>query len=137
MVVELKSPVDVGYNCIAWAGSDPSRWWWPIAGYWPRGIKRELTLKAFEEAYRSIGFEVCHSEYYEEGFEKIAVYADEDKRPQHAARQLRSGRWTSKLGQGPDVEHDLHEIRGFVLHYDSMTDYGRVMLIMKKSINNF
>lgn len=27
----LTSPEDRGYNCIAWAAGDLSRWWWPDA----------------------------------------------------------------------------------------------------------
>jgi hypothetical protein len=32
--------------------------------------------------------------------------------PTHAARQLPSGRWTSKLVLREDIEHDLHALSG-------------------------
>ncbi|MCI0637958.1 MAG: hypothetical protein L0Y72_23715 [Gemmataceae bacterium] len=32
--------------------------------------------------------------------------------PTHAARQLPTGRWSSKLGPSEDIEHDLHALEG-------------------------
>ena len=46
--------------------------------------------------------------------------------PKHAARQLPSGRWTSKLGFLEDIEHALHDLEG--------TEYGAVVLVMKRPI---
>ena len=57
------------------------------------------------------------------GFEKIALFALLEV-PKHASRQLPSGRWTSKLGEMEDVEHDLHDLTGMV--------YGSVVLVMKR-----
>ena len=45
----------------------------------------------------------------EVGWEKVALYVDHDDVPTHMARQLRSGYWTSKLGQGIDITHDTVE----------------------------
>jgi hypothetical protein len=47
----------------------------------------------------------------EPGLEKIAIFA-KGGRPTHAARQLGSGRWTSKLGRAEDIEHDLRALEG-------------------------
>ncbi len=44
--------------------------------------------------------------------------------PEHAARQLANGRWTSKLGRAEDIEHQLHDLEGEV--------YGTVALLMKR-----
>ena len=45
----------------------------------------------------------------EEGFEKIALYADGDEY-MHASRQLETGKWTSKMGLvGERIEHDTPE----------------------------
>ena len=60
---------------------------------------REETLTAFEQAFVSLGYTGCAEEAAEVGFEKIAVFADQDGLPTHAARQLIGGRWTSKLGR--------------------------------------
>ena len=97
------------YNCIAWAAGDTSQPWWPDAGgdgYWPEGVPREETVDAFIAAYQSIGYTSCANGDCEDGVEKIAIYANANGRPTHAARQLPNGKWTSKLGQLQDIEHE-------------------------------
>ncbi len=97
------------YNCIAWAAGESDRFWWPDSmgvGYWPEGIPRQESVGAFVEAYRTIGYEVCHDSQLESGFDKVAIYTDGTGKPTHAARLLREGRWTSKLGKSVDIEHD-------------------------------
>jgi len=44
--------------------------------------------------------------------------------PTHAARQLENGRWTSKLGELEDIEHDLHHLASGA--------YGAVVQILKR-----
>ena len=107
----VTSPTDPAYNCIAWAASDSLRFWWPVRQnpfvYWPRGVARDETLEAFIHAFETLGFAVCDNTNVEERFEKIAIYANAAGVPKHAARQLRNGRWTSKLGRDVDIEHTL------------------------------
>ena len=68
---------------------------------------------------------MCNSIAYEEGFEKVAIYIDTHGKPTHAARQLSSGIWTSKLGQLEDIEHSkLDDITG--------SQYGSVGVILKR-----
>jgi hypothetical protein len=69
---------------------------------------------------------VCGQADLEPGFEKIAPFADADGLPTHAARQLPGGRWTSKLGELEDIEHDLNDVAG--------TAYGTVVQIMKRPL---
>ena len=77
------------------------------------------------QAFRTLGYEVCENERLETGFEKIAIYAEIDGELKHAARQLESGRWTSKLGGWEDIEHStLAALEG--------KEYGRVMRLMKR-----
>ena len=123
----ITSPAETQYNCVAWAIGTTADWWWPDAAsqfFWPAGITRDLTLPAFEELFAAHGYVVCQLDALEPGFEKIAVFATPDHRPQHAARQLASGRWTSKLGMLEDIEHDLHHLAGGI--------YGSVVLLMKR-----
>ena len=104
----VTSPQTPRYNCIAWAAGDTRKWWWPDPSpfaYWPPAIPRENTLPRFIEAFRTLGYEPCADAGLEAGFEKVAVYADGDGFPTHAARQLASGVWTSKLGREEDIEH--------------------------------
>lgn len=82
-------------------------------------------MAAFQEAFQSLGFGVCQKEDLESGFEKIALFAD-DNVPEHAARQLPNGRWTSKLGELEDIEHGLHDLEG--------VEYGKVVMLMKRPI---
>ncbi len=55
------------------------------------------------------------------------MFADALGLPTHAARQLASGRWTSKLGKAEDIEHDLHDLEGDL--------YGIVVLLMKRPLS--
>src|ERR1700722_18075384 len=107
-------PTDV-YNCIAWAlGDQPNNWWPNGKGFWP-GLKKgqELppTLEVFFEAFATRGYGSCASPALEAGFEKVALYA-KGSEITHAARQLASGHWSSKLGPYVDIEHELEQIEG-------------------------
>ena len=126
---EVTSPAERDYNCIAWAFGDKSRWWWPdkyLQYYWPPNVKRDETLESFIEAFENMGFEICEKAEREEGFEKISIYTKHDHNPTHAARQLENGKWTSKLGQSEDIEHNFDSITG--------PFYGSVAVIMKRPI---
>jgi hypothetical protein len=98
---QVTSPADPRYNCIAWAGGGTSDWWWPLESdrrtYWPVGASREVALTAFVAAFGVLGYAADSTESGEPGFEKVALFADPGGVPTHAARQLPSGRWTSKL----------------------------------------
>src|SRR5438045_6954499 len=100
---QVTSPRDGDYNCIAWAAGDTHTWWWPAQAvgreYWPPGVPRERTRDAFVAVFASLGYRLCEGEVWEAGYEKIALFADQDGRPTHAARQLPNGRWSSKLGK--------------------------------------
>jgi hypothetical protein len=125
----ITSPVSSDYNCIAWAAGDTERWWWPLAGsfaYWPSNVPVQETLDAFIKAFGTLGFIPCESQNIEHGHEKIAMYVDDTGKPTHAARQLTNGRWTSKLGQGQDIEHELEGLTGAV--------YGVVAQVLKRPI---
>lgn len=113
------------YNCIAWAAGDADRWWWPSPeAYWPPGIAEDATLECFVAAFRTRGYEPCADGALEDGFEKVALYADAAGIPTHAARQLPSGRWTSKLGTEVDIEHTLPGLEG--------PAYGKVTVFLRR-----
>ena len=106
-VYEVTSPETPEYNCMVWAAGDSTRWWWPLSGaHWPSGAPRMETVDSFRIAFETMGYEVCPGQEYEQGFEKVAIYAHTDGVPTHVARQLENGRWTSKLGDWEDIEHD-------------------------------
>ena len=121
------------YNCIAWAGNDDTEKWDPDATtgrYWPdeRIVPRGLDVENFVKLYHyEGGYVPCDNSDLEEGFEKIALFVGLDKEVTHAARQLPSGKWTSKLGDWEDIEHDA---------LDALVGdwYGTVARILKRPI---
>jgi hypothetical protein len=130
------SPRGHQYNCIAWAVGDTAKWWWPtnapgdVPRFWPDGVPREETLAAFTLAmatldYAPVDNESRDKENPEPGFEKLALFVDARGVPTHAARQLRVGRWTSKLGAWEDIEHDLHALEGSI--------YGTVAIVFRRT----
>lgn len=124
------SPATPDYNCIGWAAGEDDRFWWPRPEpdyYWPPGVPREVTLSAFVAAFSTLGYAVCKTPSLEKGYEKIAIYADSAGLPTHAARQLPSGRWTSKLGCNVDIEHTLMGITG--------PEYGTVKKYMRRRVS--
>jgi hypothetical protein len=108
----ITSPRTRLYNCIAFAAGETHRWWWPVAAYWPAGIPNEETIDAFVAAFGTLGYSTCEDGNLETGFVKVAIYVDQSGTPTHMARQLISGKWTSKCGSLEDIEHDTLEILG-------------------------
>jgi len=118
------SPETPAYNCIGWAIGRSDLMMWPDKQVsWPPLCPLEETIDAFTVAFRNLGYESCKDEQFEQGFEKIALYAKEGK-PKHAARQLANERWTSKLGQNVDIEHDLLDLEG--------PEYGQVVMFFRR-----
>jgi hypothetical protein len=123
---QICSPETRDYNCIGWAVGRNDLFMWPDKYnqmFWPLLCPREETIDAFIAAFRFFGYEPCENDHQEEGFDKIALYAQEGK-PKHAARQLANGRWTSKLGQNVDIEHDLLDLEG--------PKYGQVLMFFHR-----
>jgi hypothetical protein len=117
------------YNCIAWAGGDTTRKWDPdpTAGrYWPENVPRTLDVESFVQLFAlQGGYSPCESDVLERGFEKIALYISPSEEVTHAARQLPSGAWTSKLGDWEDIEHKT--LSGLESAF-----YGRVAKILRR-----
>ena len=126
---KVTSPCDDKYNCIAWAAGDASKWWWPGAGgkeYWPSHAPRTETLDAFRQVFAAHCYSECTGEDLESDFEKIVIFADAAGLPLHAARQMPSGKWISKIGEREDIEHALHDLGG--------NEYGPVVQLMKRAV---
>jgi hypothetical protein len=71
---------------------------------WPTDIERSVTVKAFTDAFATVGFKPCADGSAVPGKEKLALFTKNGK-PTHAAFSLPSGEWASKLGIGFDIEH--------------------------------
>lgn len=127
---QITSPPTANYNCIAWAAEDSEVWWEPDPAfiyYWPPGVPREYTVQCYIEAYGTVGYRTPSVDSFEEGVDKVAIFA-RDGRPLHAARQLSDGQWTSKCGQFEDISHPLHSLEGEL--------YGTVEVILARNVTN-
>ena len=121
------------YNCVAWALHETDRWWSHIdllGHYWPSSLERGASIAAYLSLFASEGFERCDDGDLVDGSEKIALFADGDEFT-HVARQLPSGRWTSKLGRDCDIEHELEALVA-VRSLMSSYRYGEVVAFMQR-----
>jgi len=119
----VTSPASPHYNCVAWAAEDTSRWWEPSV-YWPITGETHFDRGALERGFAALGFQVDADPALEANVQKIALYADGEFYT-HVARQLATGKWTSKLGRMEDIKHNAPEdIAGGV--------YGSVVAFMKR-----
>lgn len=119
------------YNCLSWSVHRSDVFMWPDERKqfsWPDSMTRSDTVDALRSFFEAIGFSCCDTHNLEVGSEKIAVYAI-GATPEHIARQVSSsGKWTSKLGEGIDIEHDtLAVLEG--------GRYGTVCLVMRRVWN--
>jgi|SRR5271165_5196059 len=116
------------YNCLSWAlGIDwvnyatdklPGYYWFP-------GVAREWEIETIKQIMEKHSYEKCDSFELEKGYEKIVFYVDESGSPEHFARQLQNGKWTSKLGGLWDIEHDT-------LDCLAIPDYGTPQLVFRR-----
>lgn len=120
------SPETDEYNCIAWAYEITDKWLWPghQDSYWPSGVTGADLLESITQLFLSNGYEKCDTPELEEGYKKVAIYVNQQG-PTHIARQVESGRWTSKLGILEDIEHETLE----ALEGDA---YGKATAFLKK-----
>ena len=121
------SPQTPSYNCIAWAAEDVDHWWQEGGDWRPEDWPADdCGLGSLERLFRTLGYHDCGLDAsHEPTWAKVALYAKGSFEWTHAARQLPSGKWTSKLGKGIDIEHDTPEVVAGGL-------YGEVMQVMKR-----
>ena len=116
------------YNCVAWASEDSSRWWWPSSDYyWPEQSPLEESLASFRSVFEAMGYQECATDDLEAGFEKVAIFVDEESFPTHVARQVENGNWTSKLCRWQDIEHQSTQALA-----GTASIYGQVALLMRR-----
>lgn len=130
---EITSPADSTYNCVAWTLGDKSRKWWPndhlnSFSYWPDDLPNSENIHSFKELYRERGYEECESKEGEDGFEKIAIFANKRGIPTHVARQTEEGKWSSKCDNLHDISHELEALEG--------EEYGKVICIMRRDVRS-
>jgi hypothetical protein len=124
-----KSGATDAYNCLAWAVHYEDLPIWPDPRNvcsWPPDMARDETLASIKLFLERVGFVECAdlSSHVEPSYEKVAIYADAHG-PQHVARQLPDGTWTSKLGVSIDAVHGtLNVLEGGTS--------GNVVIMMKR-----
>ena len=123
-IVDEPSP---WYNCIAYATGDTSKWWWPDGiNYSPPWATPTTNMESLLEAFAGQGYERCDDNNVEANHHKVALY-EEQGQMRHAAAQMPNGRWRSKMGRGPVIEHTSP---------DSLSEgpYGNPTVFMRKAI---
>jgi hypothetical protein len=124
----ITSDNDARYNCIAYAAGESHRWWQPgYSGYhWPETADKGDGIESLRNMFETLGYVVCDNEELEQGFDKVALYADNEGYWTHAAKQKDNGLWISKLGRGFDITHRTPHCFG------GPNGYGNAVYFMKK-----
>lgn len=124
---KILEPPSRYFNCVAFAAGDTTRIWDYNEGYyWPPWTTRDSRIESLMEVFAGLGYEPCDDGAAEDGYRKVALY-EENGIAQHAALQVSNGRWQSKMGQGPVIEHLSPEsISGRV--------YGAPTTFMRKAV---
>lgn len=132
------NPADVP-NCIGWALRDYAGFWDPdaavmrVAGYrWLPNGPYDWEVSTVAKIFEMHNYSDCDmDDSLEPGFEKIAIYVNHEQ-DIHVARQLASGKWTSKLGVKEDLDHNsLKALEADTELYPEAC--GKVVRIMKRS----
>ena len=132
---KITSKASNDYNCIAWACKYDDRWIQPpylgkpnldCVVWWPPEVQEGSDVCCLISVFENQGYMICDTFEHEDGYIKVALYADANKnRWTHAARERRNGNWTSKLGPSVDIQHGTpYTIESEI--------YGKVYCFMKK-----
>lgn len=124
---EITSPETAQYNCVAWALSDSENWWEADDDYlWLDDIEYSQSLLAVKSLFEKFNFEISDNDFFEYGFEKVALFSDDNLNCTHVARQLNKELWTSKLGVSYDISHRINALENGI--------YGQVTYILKRKL---
>lgn len=130
----FKSKTDNKYNCIAWALIRDDLWVDAVdveldGIFWPATVPKGKDLFHLEALFKAYEYSKCDDFSFEDGFMKIALFEKEMKWS-HAARQLPSGQWASKMGMLEDIHHNSpHDLEG--------SGYGTIYLFMKRRNSSY
>lgn len=97
-------------------------------GYWPPGCMRLPTLPVFQIAFEKIGFSLCANGELDPNARKIAVFHAHNV-PTHAAKLLKNGKWSSKLGKWFDISHTVSCLNGY-----QNEAYGEIAFFMSRPV---
>jgi hypothetical protein len=109
----LIGPVDPNFNCIGHADGSEENCCVPES------------IDAYVQHFRAHGFVECYGPDSGSGAPMVAIFAH-GVRACHAALRI-DGKWTSKIGGGVTIQHELDDLIG-----DRPTEYGRIVRYMRK-----
>lgn len=116
------------YNCIAYAAGDTTNpWSHHEDDYWPEYATRSADIQSLVAVFAGLGFVQCEDSSLEKGYEKVALFEKQEEW-MHAALQTPNGRWRSKMGQGPVIEHRTPESLSGGM-------YGNPTIYMRRALN--
>jgi hypothetical protein len=125
----FRSKVTPKYNCVGYAIGE-YHWYDPTRSdgtRWPDDLpSNDFSIAAYERFFEREGYQRCDGPELEGGFEKIAIFRDENDEFCHVARQRPDGVWVSKLGALEDIEHPLEPMSG--------TKYGTICQYRKRPV---
>lgn len=122
------------YNCIGWAlgindvwvGLDhPVNYAWT---WWPNDVPCDEHKDSLIALFEYFGFSKCSDCLLEQGFDKVALYADSNGWT-HAARVIGDNVLHSKIGTAWDIHHSGGST------FDN-TDYGCIYVYMKRPVSD-
>ena len=82
-------------------------------------------MESLKEPFAGLGYEECDGNDAEGSHQRVVLYEVQDEM-KHAAVQTPDGRWRSKMGQGPVIEHDTPESLSHGI-------YGRPTTFMRRA----
>lgn len=135
--IEITSPIDVDYNCVAWVIGDNSRWWEPYGiilpspspeYHWPNVLPHDKSSSTYIRFFKLHGYKLAEDDSMEPNSRKIAIYLEDDEF-RHVALQRSDGLWSSKIGPKEDIRHELH-----ALESTGPFGYGIASVFMKRRI---
>jgi hypothetical protein len=100
--------------------------YWPLDGNVEENL--EETVETFARALATVRYEQCADGHFEDGVEKIALYAKRGKvihGAKQTSRQQWQWEWQSKMGPDEDIEHPLDGLEGPL--------FGKVVAYFKRA----
>ena len=116
------------YNCVAYAANKKDQPWdYNHRGHWPPWANRNDRIESLKQVFLGLECEECRDSELEDGYQKVALFEVQGQ-AKHAALQMPNGRWRSKIGDGPLIEHDTPESLAGEL-------YGNPTVFLRRMLN--
>lgn len=132
--------MDLKYNCVShtinvdqfnvWPQENDKSFYMNTVGtisFWPKELPINKSLNNFLNFYQIFGYKEISDETLDKSVRKIAIFCKEGTDlVSHVSLMRGENLWSSKLGYGPLIFHQLHSLEG--------KEYGEVKCIIKRPI---